>query len=178
MSAIQKLQAVVITGLFTVAAGAAEASAPPVPTLKPAAPVSQHISPVDEARLRSVFEALGKRNYELADALRTRVDAPIPRALADWAYLRSSAKNVSASEIGQFLDQNYGWPDAWRMQRKAEESFTDATPTDEVFAFFQKRDPITGEGHLQLARAFLAQGNREAATAQIRKAWVDFNYSS
>ncbi len=178
MRAIRRLQAVLFSVFLVLSSGITLAKVPPLPTLKPPAPESPYISSIDEGKLRSVFEALERRNYDLANVLRTQIDAPTARAVADWAYLRSSADNLSSLEISRFLDQNYGWPDERRLREKAEDSFTDATPAEEIFAFFDKRDPVTSDGHLQLARAFLSRGNRDAATAQIKAAWINFNHTS
>lgn len=178
MLAIRRLQAVLLTVFFVLAGVSAASAAPRIPSIKPPAPVSNYISQTDEGHLRAVFEALEKRNYALANISRSRIEAPVARSLADWAYLRSGADGISPREIGRFLDSNYGWPSESLLQEKAEEAFTDNTPTEEVFTFFQNRDPITSEGHLRLADAFLAIGNTEAAVGQIRRAWIDFNHVS
>jgi soluble lytic murein transglycosylase len=152
--------------------------AAPIPRLKPEAPVSSWVTPSDEGALRAVFEAVGRRNFAVADSLRQTVDEPIARALADWAYLRADPPGASAEEVGRFLEQNYGWPDATGMQTNVERTFTDSTPAATIRAFFEKRDPLTGEGHVQLARTFLEAGNVEAGREQLRRAWIDFNWST
>ena len=163
-----------LTGLGITGADAA----PRVPSVKPPAPQSPYISKVDEARLRGVFDALERRQYDLAGTLKSQVEGPVAKSVAQWAYLRSSADDISPLEIDAFLDRHDGWPNDWTLRNKAEEEFDDDTPPEVIFAFFDGREPLTGEGQLQLARAYLATGKREEALREIRAAWIDNNWSA
>lgn len=159
--------------------GLSHAAGPRVPSLKPDPPASPHIAPRDEENLRAVFDAIDQRNYELADALRTRISDPIASSLANWAYLRGVPEDeILMEEVDAFLDAHFGWPNSWTLQNKIEDSFTDETPSNEIFAFFDGREPVSGEGRLHLARAYLSTGARELATAEIRKAWIDEDWST
>ena len=164
-------------GVLAVPASAV-AQPPSPPSLKPPKPANPWVTESDAAILTSVFDAIDKRKYSLANQLRQTPSAPIARSLADWAYLRSSAKDVTPAAIDRFLDRNYGWPNSELLQRKAEEEFDYNTPISEILSFFDDRDPITGDGRLQLARALLASGNDVAGIAQLRRAWIDHNWSS
>lgn len=150
----------------------------PIPRLKPAAPVSPWITPSDEAALKAVLEAIDKHQYSLARTLRDQVKEPIARSVADWAYYRSDAKDFTTGEVANFLDKHFGWPNDDLIQAKVERTFSGNTPVEEIELFFDQRDPITGEGHLHLARAFFERGQRDAGLAQLRKAWIDHNWSS
>ena len=175
------MRALRFTSLGIVAAcvlGWASAQTPPPPTLKPPVPASPWVSKTDEALLRTVFDAMDRRRYSEANMLRAQVQAPVAKALADWVYLRSSRTDVTLAEIDSFLDQNYGWPNSELLQRQAEDVLEDTMPAGQILAFFDERDPLTGSGHLHLARAFLESGNEAAARAQVRTAWVDYNWSS
>ncbi|MEM6650279.1 MAG: hypothetical protein AAF603_08515, partial [Pseudomonadota bacterium] len=150
----------------------------PLPRIKPTPPLSPWITPTDQALLKGVLESIGGRKYIEADQLRQAITAPTARSVADWAYYRSSVENISSQDISLFLDRHFGWPDITRIQSKAERNFDDDTPAEEIIAFFAERDPETGNGHLQLARAFLKNGNKDAGRTQLRQAWVDHDWSS
>lgn len=153
-------------------------AAPQVPSLKPPAPESPYISKTDEARLRSLFEALDDRNYTTANSLRTNIKGEMAKAVGDWAYLRSPAPGIESGDIDRFLTRYGYWPNASTLRNKAEESFTDETPADTILAYFENRDPASGEGRLQLARAQLAKGLRDAAVINIRKSWIEENWTT
>ncbi len=154
------------------------AAAPIPPSVKPQAPSSPWISSADERALRGVFAALDDRDYKTANALRPVINDPVVRSVADWAYLRSRDKAITAKQIDAFLDRHYEWPNETLLRGKAEKTFDEDTPIREIFDFFDERDPLTGNGHLQLARAFLALKNEDAATAQLQTAWVDYDWSA
>ncbi|MEM9421415.1 MAG: hypothetical protein AAF986_02740 [Pseudomonadota bacterium] len=113
------------------------ASGPTPPSLKPAAPESPWISTKDKRTLRGVFEALSDRDYTTANALRAVVRDPVVRSVADWAYLRSNAKAITAEDIGQFLDRHYEWPNETLLRRKAEKTFDEDTPSKKFSDFLK-----------------------------------------
>lgn len=125
-----------------------------------------------------MFEALSDRQYTTADALRQRINDPVVQSVADWGFLRSRAPTITAQQIDTFLDRHYGWPNESLLRGKAEKTFDEDTPIKDIFAFFDERDPLTGNGHLQLARAFFALQNVDAGLAQLKKAWIDYDWTS
>ncbi|MEE9250984.1 MAG: lytic transglycosylase domain-containing protein, partial [Alphaproteobacteria bacterium] len=52
----------------------------------------------------------------------------------------------------------------------------DSIPDAEVLAWFSRREPRTVKGRMHLARALLATGKREQATALLRETWVNGNF--
>lgn len=175
---MRKVFGVLGAGLLSAALSLPASSAePPVPQLKPPAPVSPFIAAKDEALLKSVFGAIKRRSYDLANVQRSQLSDPIVRSIADWAFLRERSTIISTREIEAFLDSHHGWPNTSLIQEKAEKAFDDETPADEILAFFQNRDPRTGNGHLHLARAFLEKGNEDAARSQLKIAWIDYDWT-
>lgn len=161
-------------GLSALALGAAVAA--PIPSLKPPAPESPYVSAGDEAILRAAFDALDDRKHGLAQALLDDVRAEDARLLGEWAYLRSKADVTSLPRLDAFLRAAPGWPREAAIQRKAEDLLTDETDPGLVLDFFADREPVSGNGKLQLGRALHTTGETARGEALIRSAWVDHDW--
>ncbi|GAB4521115.1 MAG: lytic transglycosylase domain-containing protein [Amphiplicatus sp.] len=146
------------------------------PRLKPPAPGPAWLSPADYARLKDVEEAVVRRDWSRAKTLALAVDAPIARSLAQWLYFYAEDPLVDIEEADAFLDAHPGWPAARRIQAHVESRIPNSARSEAILAFFDSRDPVTGEGKIHLARALLDEGEREAAIAQIRDAWVNHDF--
>ncbi|MBB4659442.1 lytic transglycosylase domain-containing protein [Parvularcula dongshanensis] len=153
-------------------------AAAPSPSLKPPAPVSPYVTPTDEAVLRAVFTALTDRRYAEAERRRRDLEDPLARAVADWAYLRSGGPGIRAAEVAAFLSAHPDWPDATRIQAQAEDRFDDETPAADLLLFFDTRDPVRGEGMVQLGRALIESGSVEAGEDMIRRAWIERDWTA
>ncbi|MEE4211413.1 MAG: hypothetical protein V2I43_19360, partial [Parvularcula sp.] len=148
--------------VFGLVAACGIAVAAPVPVLKPLAPVSPYVSKTDAQFLEGVITALERGRYDEAKRLRDAIAAPLPRAIAQWGLLGSSADGLSLEDYDVFLDNHPGWPNPVTLQRKAERLIGEDTPADAIIAFFESRDPVSGFGKLHLGRALLAMGNEAA----------------
>jgi soluble lytic murein transglycosylase len=92
----------------------------------------------------------------------------------EWAILRSDDNGAPFSRYAAFIADNPNWPSIGFLRRRAESMlWVERGPPAATIAFFAKQPPITAKGHLALARAYLAQGNRGAAQAHARAAWHD-----
>ncbi|MBY0421896.1 MAG: lytic transglycosylase domain-containing protein, partial [Parvularculaceae bacterium] len=127
----------------------------------------------DRDRLNQILAAVQKKDYGRAATLAELVEAPAAKSLARWLWLyyADDSPLVTAAAAGGFLERHAGWPALQRIQANAERAMTDALAPSSVLAFFKTRDPVTGEGRLQLARAQFATGERAAGELQIREAW-------
>ena len=85
--------------------------------------------------------------------------------------------NVDIAEARAFLDAHPEWPATARIQAFVESRMDDDDPTSAILDFFSVREPRTGDGKIQLARAYLAAGRRDEATALIRDAWINHNFT-
>ena len=76
------------------------------------------------------------------------------------------------SRITRFLETYPNWPSNAALRRRAEEAlYLDGVDRSVVRAFFAGRKPLTDEGKIALARALLADGDRNGAAALIRDAY-------
>ena len=164
-----------LLSIFTLssAAGATAVS----PRLKPAAPGPEYLSRLDHARLLTIHGALEKKQFSLARAETKFVDDPTAKSLAQWLYLMAKDPNVDLSEADAFLDAHPDWPATDRIQSFVESRIANTDAPESIRTFFSMRSPITGDGKIQLARAMLADGRGDDATALIRDAWINHNFT-
>lgn len=172
--------------LVSMAAGAGAQTAPvPTPREKPSpeaapltmAPPGMATAPSsDRERIAAVIAALRKKDFSGARAAGASISDPTAKTLGDWLYYQAEDPLVSPTAADQFLDANKNWPSLGRIQAHAEKRMPLAMPASQVLAFFKTRDPVTGEGRLQLARALYENGERAAADLQIREAWRSSNF--
>lgn len=147
------------------------------PRVKPPAPGPEFMSRLDYARLQTIHAAIEKKQFALAQAETKFVEDPTAKSLAQWLYIMARDESAGFAEIGAFLDAHPDWPAAERIQSFAESRIKNSDPAAAVSAFFASRAPRTGDGKVQLARARLAEGREADATALIRDAWINNNFS-
>lgn len=91
-----------------------------------------------------------------------------------WHYLRTGQGNLR--QVQDFLGRNPDWPGMDYLREKSEAAMAEASHA-EVRAFFAEARPQSGTGALSLARAYIAEGNRGAAEAEIVLAWRTLSLS-
>jgi soluble lytic murein transglycosylase len=96
---------------------------------------------------------------------------PLTADVLIWLQLRAGGPDLASYQ--RFFAMRPDWPSQQLLRRASEAVIT---PTDDpraVIAWFAQDVPQTGEGALALARAHLALGDADAATAVLRRAWRD-----
>ncbi|MEO1251280.1 MAG: transglycosylase SLT domain-containing protein [Pseudomonadota bacterium] len=147
------------------------------PRVKPPAPGPQYLSRLDHARLSAISSSLERKAYSLALAELEFVEDPIARSLGRWLYYMEKDPELDIADAGAFITAHRDWPAIARIQSFVEKQIDDATPQDVVLAFFANREPRTGVGKVQLARAYLATGREADANALIKDAWINQNFA-
>ncbi|MEX0644889.1 MAG: hypothetical protein WD076_06245, partial [Parvularculaceae bacterium] len=158
-------------------AGANPAAAMATPRLKPPAPGPAYLTKADLEQLQDVRDAVARRNWAKAHADAADVADPLARSLAEWLYFYAEDPQASLSQADAFLDAHPGWPALAKIQAAVEKRIPSTAPTDLILAFFATRDPVTGEGELQLARAQFASGATDAGAIHVRNAWTKHNFT-
>ncbi len=153
------------------------AAAVSTPRIKPPAPGPEYLSRLDHARLVTVHQAIERKEFSLARAENKFVSDPTAKSLGDWLYFMAKDNNVNLTEAGAFLDAHPDWPATDRIQSFVESRISDRVSPDVILDFFAARKPRTGDGKLQLARALLSKSRGDEATALIRDAWVNHNFT-
>ncbi len=151
----------------------------PTPREKPAAAAAAPLAMApssDRERIATVMAALDRKDFAGARALSSGLTDPTSKTLGEWLYFQAEDPLVSAPAADTFLDANPQWPALGKIQANAEKRMPLTLPAAQVLAFFKTRDPVTGEGRLQLARALYETGEKAAADLQIREAWRAHNF--
>ena len=174
---IRRLALALVAGIST-SVFVAGASAAPTPRIKPAAPGPQYMTRADHALLTSAAAALKKKEFSLARAQIKDVEAPIAHSLGNWMYLMAEDPTVSLTEADAFLDAHPDWPAVSRIQRFVEKRIPNTASAKSILEFYESRDPVSGEGKIQLARALFATGDDKAGEIHVRDAWINHNFSS
>ena len=150
---------------------AAEARTP-APRLAP--PVPNHIESLSDADFELFRRAMRAANDDEWDFVRDAASAisdPAAQRILLWRMATSDAR-ASFSDLHLALDQLAGWPSEAAIQREAEWKIEDSGFSPAMIAaWFEDREPLTGEGRVALGRALIALGQVEEGREEIRTAW-------
>jgi len=147
------------------------------PRLKPPAPGPQYMSREDHALMEDIASALKRKRFAQAKTLSSKLSDPVAASLAAWMYFMAEDPAVDLIEAGAFLDAHNDWPQIERIQTHVEKRIPRAAPADDVLAFFETRNPVSGEGKIALARALFAKNESAAAEFHLRDAWIHHNFT-
>jgi soluble lytic murein transglycosylase len=149
------------------------ASVVPNTPARPASPApSTDLSDSDLATLKqAVMLARAGKTGPASDLQRTLSDS-LARKLVEWVLLRSDDNSSDYSRYAAFINANPSWPAISRLRRRGE-ALLWQEQNDPAFVrtTFAKEAPLSAKGHLALARALLALGDRAGAQTQVRAAW-------
>ncbi|WP_395073604.1 transglycosylase SLT domain-containing protein [Hyphococcus sp.] len=143
------------------------------PRVKPPAPGPAYMTRGDKERLLAAAAALKARQYPTAVTLIDLVSDPIAKGLGQWMYFMAEDPSVDFNVADSFLDSNPDWPARARIHAFVEKKIPSSAPADQVLAFFDSREPVTGIGKLRLAKALFAVGDKIGGEQQIRDAWLN-----
>lgn len=102
---------------------------------------------------------------------------PLPNAAAEavleWQALTRAPQAAGFDRIARFLVANPGWPNEAELRRAAEAALDAGgyVPAS-ALPYFQRFAPATAGSYLRFAQAQLAAGQRDAAVASARQAWL------
>ncbi|MEK7265822.1 MAG: lytic transglycosylase domain-containing protein [Pseudomonadota bacterium] len=147
------------------------------PRLKPPPPGPAFIEQTDLSRLLSVKDAVSRRDYPKARALTAEIKDQTAKSLAEWYYFEAEDPLTPIEAADRFLDANPEWPSVAKIQANVEKHMAWTLAPSTVLAFFESRDPVTGEGKIQLARAQFATGAAEAGELHVKDAWINNNFT-
>jgi soluble lytic murein transglycosylase len=151
-------------------------AAPQIPLTPGPAPET---SEANVALVKSALEALRKHGASKATGIAEGISDPSARKLVEWLILRSEHNGADSRRYLTFIAANPGWPSLLQFRRRAEVMlWVENVKPAQAVSFFKDMPPQSGTGRLVLARALLAQGDRDGAAALVREAWRDFPLST
>ncbi len=161
-----------IGGMPAPQAAPAPAATAPSPA-RPARPAGPALSAIDLAAIKRALDHVRAKRISEGTAVAKAIGDENARKLVEWAILRSDDGNQPISRYTSFISANPHWPSIVTLRRKAEAVlYQERVDPATTRAFFTKDNPpLSAKGSLALARALLAQGDRNGATAAVRDTW-------
>ena len=147
------------------------------PRLKPPAPGPEYLSESDYALLKSVSKLLKQKKFAAAKGQTAHITDPVAVSLATWMYFMAKDPLVDLNHADAFFDSHSDWPMLERIQSHVEDRIPSTAPADDVLAFFDTRNPVSGDGKLALARALFSKNETAAGEFHLRDAWINHNYT-
>jgi soluble lytic murein transglycosylase len=154
-------------------------AAPARPALQLATAASSTTSPLDLTAVKQAIELTHRGRPDDATSAAGSIADPVARKLVEWVVLRSDEANLDFPRYATFIAANPGWPGIAFLRRRAEAALwqQQAAPRA-VIEFFRSDRPYTAKGRFALARALLAEGDRDGAQAAVREAWRKDSFSA
>lgn len=144
-----------------------------------AEPVDEPPLALDTDQLSAAVVAYRAGDLATGDRLARTLSTADFRLAAEWAALRTQARQAGGARLRAFLDAHATWPSRDWLERQLELAlFTERPPAAQVLETFAARAPLTLHGVVALARAEQASGREAAAAERVRKLWREESLSS
>ncbi len=139
---------------------------------------AQTLSASDLSLLERAFDAADRKQWDVARDYAARITNTAARDLVLWRAFTTKDNGGAYADMERFLGSHRDWPNQRALQARTEESMPAAAmQPDQVIAWFQGRDPVSGEGMIKLGDAYLRKNQDSSAKNWIRKGWVEGNFS-
>lgn len=125
----------------------------------------------DLAAVRDAIALSRKGKTSEATAIQKTIGDPAGQKLVEWFILRHSECDAKFSRYAAFIADNPGWPSMALMRKRAEARLWQERSDATIVHSFTGGQPTSAKGKFALARALLAEGDREGAGRQVREAW-------
>ncbi len=142
----------------------------PRPEVEAAAPVAAPPAlSGDTAIVKQALDLARKGKTGDATALKASIGDPIAQTLVEWLILRNT--DAGFGRYAAFVADNPDWPGIRMMRRRAEGLLWQQRGDAAVVRRFIGNDPVSDKGRFALARALLAEGDRDGAQRWVRETW-------
>jgi soluble lytic murein transglycosylase len=143
----------------------------PAAAIAPALP--ERMASPASMRLQSGLEALSTGNIGLARGIRDALPAnSLDRHVLAWTIALYGGDAVPGADIAAVMKMLPDWPGMITLRRNEERALYRENPApDAVIRAFDGRQPETMQGVTLLARAYIGQGNRQAAISVLAPFW-------
>ncbi len=125
----------------------------------------------DLAAARDAINLARKAKTNEATAIEKTIGDPAARKLVEWFILRHPETDANFSRYAAFITDNPGWPSMGLMRKRAEASLWQERSDAATVRNFVGDQPTSAKGRFALARARLAEGDRDGAGRLVREAW-------
>lgn len=141
-------------------------------------PAAQALDPKDRVVVDQAFRDAERGEWRRVWRLLEPVADPLPAKTLRWLRMIEDGQPADFATMARFLMANPDWPHPDQLQTMAEEAIRDPADHELIGAFFADRAPLTTRGRIRYAQALFRIGADDEATALIRKAWIDGDFSA
>lgn len=139
---------------------------------------SQTLSAADLSMLERAFDYADRKQWDTARQTAAQITNQAARDIVLWRAFTAKDNGAAFGDIDRFLAGHRDWPNQRALQARAEEAMpADSMQPDQVIAWFQGRDPVSGEGMIKLGDAYLRRNQEANGRAWIKKGWINGNFS-
>lgn len=142
-----------------------DVSSPPPQTAAPSQPSG------DLAAVKQAIDLVRKGKTREATALEKTIGDLAAQKLVEWFVLRHPDGEANFGRYATFIADNPGWPSMGLLRRRAEVRLWQERSDAATVRRFTGGQPASAKGRFALARALLAEGDRDGAGRQVREAW-------
>jgi soluble lytic murein transglycosylase len=125
----------------------------------------------DLAAVRQAIDLARKAKTGEATAIEKTIGDPAAQKLVEWFILRHPDADANFSRYAAFIVDNPNWPSIGLMRRRAEARLWQEKQDAATVHGFTRDRPVTPKGYFALARALVAEGDRDGAAREVRAAW-------
>ncbi len=139
---------------------------------------AQTLSASDLSMLERAFDYADRKQWDAARQVAAQISNLAARDVVLWRAFTAKDNGAAFSDLDRFLAGHRDWPNQRGLQARAEEAMpADSMQPDQVIAWFQGRDPVSGEGMVKLGDAYLRRSQEANGKSWIKKGWVNGNFS-
>jgi peptidoglycan lytic transglycosylase len=125
----------------------------------------------DLAAVKDAIDLVRKAKTAEATAAEKAIGDPAAQKLAEWFILRHPDGAANFDRYAAFIADNPGWPSMGQLRRRAEARLWQERSDAATVHSFTGDQPACAKGRFALARALLAEGDRDGATRLVRETW-------
>jgi soluble lytic murein transglycosylase len=125
----------------------------------------------DLAAAKQAIDLVRKAKTGEATVVEKTINEPAAQKLVEWFILRHPDGAANFSRYAAFIADNPNWPGVGQLRRRAEACLWQERSDAATVHRFTGDQPTSAKGQFALARALLAEGDREGAEGWVREAW-------
>jgi soluble lytic murein transglycosylase len=125
----------------------------------------------DLAAVKNAINLARKAKTSEATAIQKTIGDPAARKLVEWFILRYPDTDTNFGRYAAFIADSPGWPSMGLMRKRAEARLWQERSDAATVRNFVGDQPTSAKGRFALARALLAEGERDDAGRMVRQAW-------
>ena len=125
----------------------------------------------DLAAVRNAIDLVREGKTADATAAKKAIGDPAAQKLVEWFILKHPDGAANFSRYASFIADTPGWPSMGQLRRRAEACLWQERSEAATVHRFTGDRPASAKGSFALARALLAEGDREGAVRLVREAW-------